>query len=205
LIATKPANMSYEEAAAVPAGGLHALYFLRKANIQSGQKVLIHGAGGSVGTLAVQLAKSFGAEVTAVDALAKLEMLRSIGSDHIIDYTKEDFDKNGQTYDVIFDVAGKAPFSGCLRSLKEDGTYLLGNPGLTQQVRGFWASKRGGKKVIGGTLAYKPEDLNLLREFVEAGKISSVIDRRYPLEQIAEAHRYVDTGQKTGCVVITVE
>jgi NADPH:quinone reductase-like Zn-dependent oxidoreductase len=205
LIATKPSNMSYEEAAAVPAGGLHALYFLRKGDIQGGQKVLIHGAGGSVGTIAVQLAKLFGAEVTAVDTTAKLEMLTSIGADHVIDYTKEDFDKSGQTYDAIFDVAGKASFSGCLRSLKQDGNYLLGNPGLTQQVRGFWASKTSGKKVIGGTLAYKPEDLNILREFVEAGKISSVIDRRYPLEQIAEAHSYVDTGQKTGCVVITVE
>jgi NADPH:quinone reductase-like Zn-dependent oxidoreductase len=205
LVAIKPANMTYEEAAAVPVGGLHALNCLRKGNIHSGQKVLIIGAGGTVGTLAVQLAKSFGAEVTGVDSARKLEMLRSIGADHVIDYTKVDFTKSGETYDVIFDVVGKSSFSGCIRSLKEKGFYLLGNPGLSQQVRGLWTSMTSSKKVIGGTVSYKTEDLIFLRELIEAGKIRSVIDRRYPLEQTAEAHRYVDTGQKTGNVVITVE
>jgi len=204
LIASKPANMTFEEAAAVPLGGLHALYFLRKGNIQSGQKVLIIGAGGSIGTFAVQLAKSFGAEVTGVDSTLKLDVLRSIGADHAIDYTKEDFTKSGQTYDIIFDVVGKSSFSGCIRSLKENGFYLLGNPGLSQQVRAPWTSRMSGKKVIAGAVSYKPEELVFIKEIIEAGKVRSVIDRRYPLEQIVEAHRYVDTGQKTGNVVITV-
>ena len=205
LVAIKPANMTFEEAAAVPVGGLHALNCLRKGNIQSGQKVLVIGAGGTVGTPAVQLAKSFGAEVTGVDSTGKLEMLRSIGADKVVDYTQEDFTKNGESYDVIFDVVGKSSFSSCIRSLKERGFYLLGNPGLSQLVRGLWASMTSSKKVIGGTVSYKTEDLVFLRELIEAGKIRSVIDRRYTLEQIVEAHRYVDTGQKTGSVVITVD
>ena len=205
LVAIKPANMSYEEAAAVPVGGLHALNCLRNGDIQSRQKVLIIGAAGTVGTLAVQLAKSFGAEVTGVDSTRKLEMLRSIGADKVVDYTQEDFTKNGESYDLIFDVVGKSSFSSCIRSLKERGFYLLGNPGLSQQVRGLWTSMTSSKKVIGGTVSYKTEDLVFLRELIEAGKIRSVIDRRYTLEQTAEAHRYVDTGQKTGNVVITVE
>jgi NADPH:quinone reductase-like Zn-dependent oxidoreductase len=205
LVAIKPADMTFEEAAAVPVGGLHALNCLRKGNIQTGQKVLIIGAGGTVGTLAVQLAKSFGAEVTGVDSTGKLDMLCSIGADHVIDHTKVDFTKSGERYDVIFDVVGKSSFSGCLRSLKEKGFYLLGNPGLSQQVRGLWTSMTSSKKVVGGTISYKTEDLVFLKELIEAGKIRSVIDRRYPLEQTAEAHRYVDTGQKTGNVAITVE
>ena len=203
-MAIKPANMTYEEAAAVPAGGLHALHCLRKGNIESGQKVLIYGAGGTVGTVAVQLAKSFGAEVTAVDNTRKLDMLRSIGADKVIDYTKADFTKSGETYDVIFDVVGKSSFSGCIRSLKEKGFYLLGNPGLSQLVRRPLTSMRSSKKVIGGTVSYRSEDLIFLKELIEAGKLRSAIDRRYPLEEIAEAHRYVDTGQKKGNVVITV-
>jgi NADPH:quinone reductase-like Zn-dependent oxidoreductase len=204
LMATKPLNMSYEEAAAVPVGGLHAMNLLRKANIQSGQKVLINGAGGTVGTLAVQLAKYYGAEVTGVDSIGKLDILHSIGADKVIDYTQEDFTKNGEMYDVIFDVVGKSSFSDCVRSLKEKGVYLLGNPGLSQPVRGLWTSRTSSKKVIGGTVSYKAEDLAFLKELIEAGKIRSVIDRRYRLEEIAEANRYVDTGPKTGNVVITV-
>ena len=205
VLARKPANMTYEEAAAVPTGGLEALHFLRKGNIQSGQKVLIIGAGGSIGTFAVQLARYFGAEVTGVDSTGKLDMLRSIGADHVIDYTQEDFTKSGETYDVIFDVMGKSSFSGSVRSLKQNGRYLLGNPGLSQMVRGRWTSMRSSKKVIIGAASQKTEDLLFLKELIEAGKIKSVIDRCYPLEQIAEAHRYVETGQKKGNVVITVE
>jgi NADPH:quinone reductase-like Zn-dependent oxidoreductase len=204
MMAIKPTNMTYEEAAAVPIGGLHALHFLRKANIRSGQKVLVIGAGGSIGTFAVQLARSFEAQVTGVDSTMKLDMVRSIGADHVIDYTKEDFTKSGETYDVIFDVVGKSSFSGCMRSLKEKGFYLLGNPGLSQRVRAGWTSMIGRKKAIGGTVSYRTEDLTLLKELIEAGRIRSVIDRSYPLEQIAEAHRYVDTGQKRGNVVISV-
>jgi NADPH:quinone reductase-like Zn-dependent oxidoreductase len=204
LIATKPANMTYEEAAAIPLGGLHASHFLREGYIQSGQKVLIIGAGGSIGTCAVQLAKSFGAEVTGVDSTKKLDMVRSIGADHVIDYTNDDFANSGETYDVIFDVVGKSSFSGCIRSLKAKGLYLLGNPGLSHQVRGMWTSRTSSKKVIGGAVSYKAGDLIFLKELIEAGKIRSVIDKRYPLEQIADAHRYVDTGQKAGNVVITV-
>jgi 2-desacetyl-2-hydroxyethyl bacteriochlorophyllide A dehydrogenase len=204
-LASKPVNMTYEEAAAVPTGGLEALHFLRKGNIQSGQKVLIIGAGGSIGTFAVQLARYFGAEVTGVDSTGKLDMLRSIGADQVIDYTQEDFTKNGETYDVIFDVVGKSSFSRSLRSLKQNGRYLLANPGLTQMVRGPWTSMISSKKVLFGAASQKTEDLIFLKELIEAGKIKPVIDRRYPLELTAEAHSYVETGEKTGNVVITVE
>jgi NADPH:quinone reductase-like Zn-dependent oxidoreductase len=204
LIAAKPADMSFEEAAAVPVGGLHSLHFLRKARIKGGEQVLINGAGGSIGTIAVQLAKYFGAEVTAVDSTKKLAALRSMGADHVIDYTREDFTKGGTTYDVIFDTVGKSSYSGCIRSLKRKGFYLLGNPGLSQQLRAPWTSWTSGKKVVGGTVSYKPEDLTFLKELIEAGKLRSVIDRRYRLEQTAEAHGYVDTGEKIGNVVITV-
>ena len=204
-LAIKPANMTYEEAATIPTGGLNALHFLRKGNIQSGQKVLINGAGGSIGTFGIQLAKSFGAEVTGVDSTRKLDMLRAIGADQIIDYTKEDFTKNGETYDIIFDIVGKGSFSGCIGSLKKEGIYLLGNPALSKMVRGRWTSMTSSKKVISEMASYRTEDLVFLKELIEAGKIKSVIDKRYPLEQTAEAHRYVDKGHKKGNVVITVE
>jgi len=194
--------MTYEEAATVPVGGLNALHFLKKGNIQNGQKILINGAGGSIGTIAIQLAKYYGAEVTAVDGTEKLDMLRSIGADKVIDYTQEDFTKSGVRYDVIFDIVCKNSFSGCIKSLKEDGIYLLGNPTLLRIVRGHWISLTSSKKVFGETLTYKMEDVLFLRGLIEAGKIKSVIDRSYPLEHIAEAHRYVETGRKKGNVVI---
>ena len=203
-MAIKPSNMTYEEAATIPTGGLNALHFLRKGNIRSGQKVLINGAGGSIGTYAVQIAKAFGAQVTCVDSTSKLEMLRSIGSDHVIDYTKEDFTKNGETYDIIIDVVGKSSFSRSVRSLSQNGHYILGNPRLPGMIRGLWISMTTGKKVRSQLANYKSEDLIFLKELIEEGKIKSVIDRRYPLEQTAEAHIYVETGQKTGNVVITI-
>lgn len=204
-MAIKPINMTYEEAATVPVGGLNALHFLRKANIQTGQKVLINGAAGSIGTFAVQIAKTFGAEVTAVDSTKKLDMLRSIGADHVIDYTQEDFTQNGETYDVIIDVVGKSPYSRSVRSLGQNGRYILGNPRFSGMFKGLWTSMTSSKKVIAALAGYRTEDLVYLKKLIEAGKIKTVIDRRYSLEQIAEAHRYVETGQKTGNVVITVE
>ncbi len=203
-LAIKPANMSYEEAAAVPVGGLEALHFLRKGNVRSGQSILINGAGGSIGTFAVQLAKHFGAQVTAVDSTGKLDMLRSIGADYVIDYTQEDFTKSGQTYDVILDVVGKSSFSGSVRSLKQTGFYLIANPGLSHMIRGPWTSMRSSKKVIFEAASQTSADLTFLKELIEAGKIKSVIDRRYPLEQVPEAHNYVETGHKKGSVTITV-
>lgn len=204
VLAAKPANMSYEEAVAVPVGGLNALHFLRHGNIRSGQRVLINGAGGSIGTIAIQLAKSFGAEVTAVDSTAKLGMLSSIGADQVVDYTRTDFTKSGEAYDVIFDVVGKASFSGCMRSLTENGIYLLGNPAFSKTLRGRWISMTSGKRVFAGTASYRTEDLVFLKELIEAGKIRVVIDRTFPLEEMAEAHRYVEKGGKKGNVVITV-
>ncbi|MFC1936420.1 NAD(P)-dependent alcohol dehydrogenase [Chloroflexota bacterium] len=204
-LAMKPTNMSYEEAACVPIGGLESLHFLRQAKIQPGQKVLINGAGGSIGTFGIQLAKHYGAEVIAVDSAGKLDMMRSIGADHVVDYTQEDFTKMVEMYDVIFDVIGKSPFSRSIKSLRENGYYLIANPRPSKMIRGAWVSSRSSKKVITATSSPTTRDLNTLKELIEQGKIKSVIDRRYPLEQTAEAHRYVETGQKKGNVIITVE
>jgi NADPH:quinone reductase-like Zn-dependent oxidoreductase len=204
VITIKPANMTFEEAAAVPVGGTEALHLLRKATIQRGERVLINGAGGSIGTIAVQLARNYGAEVTAVDSAAKLDMLRSIGADHVIDYMHEDFSRNGQTYDVIIDVIGKSSFSRSLASLNRNGRYILGNPKLVDRFRGPWASWAGSKQVFVGSATAKAEDLVFLRELIEAGQLKVIIDRRYPLAQTAEAHRYVETGQKKGNVIISV-
>jgi len=205
VLAIKPVNMTYEEAAAVPTAGLEALHFLRHSNIQRGQKVLIVGAGGSIGTFSVQLAKHFGAEVTGVDSTGKMDMLRSIGADNVVDYTQEDFTKSDVKYDVIIDVVGKRSFSRRLLSLKQNGKYYLANAGLSHVVLGIWTRMVSSKKVVIGSASQTKEDLNILKELIEAGKIQSVIDRCYPLEQTAEAHRYVDKGNKKGNVTITVE
>ncbi len=205
-LAIKPANVTFQEAAALPLGGLEALHFLRKGNIQSGQKVLIVGAGGSIGTFAVQLARYCGAEVTGVDRAEKLDMIRSLGAAHVIDYAREDFTKNGETYDAVLDVVGKSPFSGSVKSLKPNGRYLLANPSLSDMLRGRWTSIRGGgKKVIFGASDAKPEDLIYLQDLLAAGTIKTVIGKSFRLEDIVEAHHYVESGQKKGNVVITVE
>ena len=205
LVGMKPVNMTYEEAAVVPYGALMGLDLLRKINIQSGQKVLINGASGGIGSAVVQLAKHYGADVTGVCGTPRLEFVKSLGADEVIDYTKEDFTQNGETYDLILDVLGKSSFSRCKDSLKPNGTYVLTSFKMRDVVDMLWTSVAGSKKVKCAILVAKPEDLISIKELVEAGKIKSVIDRRYPLEQTAEAHRYVESGEKKGNVVITVE
>jgi NADPH:quinone reductase-like Zn-dependent oxidoreductase len=207
-LAVMPANLDYEEAATVPNGALTALYFLRdKGNIQSGQKVLINGASGSVGAAAVQLARYFGAEVTGVCSTKNLEMVRSLGADKVIDYTREDFTQSGETYDIILNtVPGKVSFSGSRKSLNRNGLFLAVAGGVKEMIQMLWTSVLGGKKVLfgGGFASERKDSLLFIKELVEAGKMKPVIDRRYPLEQAAEAHRYVDFGHKKGNVVITV-
>jgi len=203
-LAIKPVNMTYEQAAAVPQGALTALSFLRKGKIQSGQKILVFGASGGVGLFAVQLAKYFGAEVTGVCSTTKLELVKSMGADKVIDYTKEDFTKSGETYDIIFDTVGKSSFSGSKRSLKKEGFYIFTTFGLPRLFQILWLKLTSSKKAIIGILKETAEDLIFLRDLIEEGKLKAVIDRRYPLEQTAEAHRYLETGQKNGYVVITV-
>lgn len=205
IVSTKPSNMTYEEAAAVPFGATTALFFLRRGNVQNGRKVLVYGASGAVGTAAVQLATALGAEVTGVCSAANLDLVKSLGAVEVIDYTKEDFTKNGQTYDVIFDTVGKTSFSQCKPSLKRSGFYLAGSAGLVKgSFQKLLTSKIGDKKVIAGIAKVKAEDLAYLRELIEAGRFRAVIDRRYSLERIAEAHRYVEKGHKKGNVVISV-
>jgi NADPH:quinone reductase-like Zn-dependent oxidoreductase len=203
-IATMPATVGYEEAAAVPYGGGEALQFLRKANVRSGQRVLVNGAGGSFGTFAVQLAKVLGAHVTAVDSAPKLEMLRTIGADRVIDYAQEDFTDGSETYDVIFDVVRNTPSGRMARLLTENGWLLMANPGFLQIVRARWASRGSKKRVSFAASSGTSEDLAYLRGLVEAGRLHPVIDRRFPLEQMVEAHRYAEAGQKLGNVVVVV-
>ena len=203
-LAIKPANMTYEEAATSVDGATTSLFFLKgKGNIQKGQKVLINGASGSIGTFAVQLAKYFGAEVTGVCSGKNVDLVYSLGADIVIDYTKEDFTKGGKRYDIIFDTVGKSSFAQSKNVLTDQGCYLP-TVGLINQPLMYWTALWGGKRVITGMSIEKQEALNFLRTLIEAGEIKTVIDRQYPLEQMAEAHQYVDSGHKRGNVVITL-
>lgn len=204
-VAFKPTNLSYEEAAALSFGGTTALGFFRQAKIQNGDKVLINGASGGVGTAAVQLAKYFGAEVTGVCSTGNLDLVKSIGTDKVIDYTKEDFAQNGETYDIIFDTADTAPFSRSKGSLKEGGRLVMVLGTLSEILQTPWVSMTSGKKVIAFLPDWCAEDLRFLARLAEKGRFRPVIDRRYPFERIADAHRYVDTGRKRGNVVIYFE
>jgi 2-desacetyl-2-hydroxyethyl bacteriochlorophyllide A dehydrogenase len=205
VLAIKPANMTYEEAAVVPYGAIMALHLLRKMNIQPGQKVLVNGASGAIGSAAVQIAKHFGAEVTGVCGTPRLEYIKSLGAHVVIDYTKDDFTKNGESYDLIFDILGKSSFSRCKGSLKPNGTLLFASFKMKQLFQMLWTSMAGTRRVICAIAPGSVEDLISVKELVEAGKIKSIIDRRYPLEEAAEAHRYVGQGHKKGKVVITLE
>lgn len=204
MVTHKPVNMTYEEAATVPYGVLTALSLLRKVNVQAGQKVLVIGASGRIGSAAVQLANYFGAKVTGICSTPGLDFVKSLGADRVIDYTKEDFTQNGETYDLIFDVMRKSSFSQSRNSLSPNGIYLLASFKMKQLFQMLWTSMRGGRKVVCALSSEKIEDLDLIKELVEAGKFKSVIDKRYPLEQMAEAHRHAETGGRQGNVVITV-
>ncbi|MEX1211796.1 MAG: NAD(P)-dependent alcohol dehydrogenase, partial [Balneolaceae bacterium] len=204
-VALKPANLTYDEAAALSFGGTTALDFFKRGNLQSGDNVLINGASGGVGTAAVQLAKHFGAEVTGVCSTTNIELVKSLGADHVIDYTKEDFTENGRTYDIIVDTAGTAPYSRIKHSLKDGGRLLLVLGGLPQMLQIPWVWMTSNKKIIAGPASERVEDLHLLAKLAETGEFKPVIDRRYPFEQMVEAHRYVDTGRKKGNVVITLQ
>ena len=207
VLAIKPTNMTYEEAAAVPMGAIMALHLLReKGNIQPGQKVLVNGASGSIGSAAVQIAKSFGAEVTGVCSTPRLEFVKSLGADKVIDYTQEDFTQSGETYDLIFDILGKGSFSRAKNSLTPNGRYLFASFKMKQLRQMLWTSMTGSnKKVICALAPGSTEDLISVKELIEAGKIKTIIDRSFPMEQVAEAHQYVEEGHKKGDVVITVE
>ncbi len=202
VVALKPANLTYEEAAAIPYGSIMALNLLKKANLQPGQKVLINGASGGIGSAAVQLAKHFGAEVTGVCGTPRLDFVKALGADHVIDYTREDFTQNGETYDLIFDILGKSSFSRCKHSLTPNGRLLYASFKMKQLLQMLWTSGSNGQKVICAIAPGSRADLLTIKELVEAGKIKAIIDKCYPLEQTAQAHRYMESGHRQGNVVM---
>ena len=205
VLTTKPTNMTWEQAAAVFLGAHTALFFLKdKGNIQSGQHILIYGASGGVGTFAIQLAKYFGAKVTGVCSTANLEMVKSLGADTVVDYTKEDFTRSDETYDLIFDTVGKTSFSQCKSLLKQKGIFLAALIGLREIIQIIWTSITGGKRVKGGVAVERIEDIEFFAKLIVEGKLKSVIDRCYPLEQTAQAFHYVEKGHKKGNVTIIV-
>jgi NADPH:quinone reductase-like Zn-dependent oxidoreductase len=203
-IALKPATISHKEAAAIPFGGATALHFLKKAVIKPGQKVLIVGASGAVGSAALQLAKSFGAIVTGVCGTANIALVKSIGADKVIDYTKDDFTRNGKTYDVIFDTVKTISVSRSLKSLHKNGIMILSAAGMSEMLQGFWISMTSNKKVMTGVIGHQAADIIFLKELIEADKLKPVVDRTYSLEQMAEAHAYVEKGHKKGNVAIEI-
>jgi len=203
-IALKPANVSHNEAAVIPFGGVAALHFIKKAMIQPGQKVLVVGASGAVGSAAVQLAKSFGADVTGVCSTANIALVKSIGADNVIDYTKEDFTQNGETYDVIFDAVKAISVSRSIKSLNKNGIMILSAAGMSEMLQGLWISMTSNKKVMTGVISHEAADIIFLKELIETDKFIPVVERTYPLEQIAEAHTYVEKGHKKGNVAIEV-
>ncbi|MGJ8680068.1 NAD(P)-dependent alcohol dehydrogenase [Paraglaciecola sp.] len=200
----KPVNLSFENAAAVPLGGLNALHYLRRAKLKKGEKVLINGAGGSIGTFAVQIAKSMGAIVTAVDSGIKENMLREIGADEFVDYTKQDFTQSAQQYDVIFNMVAGVPYSASIKALKPNGRYLLANPRLSDMFRSVITTRYSNKIVMFSFAGEKTEELSTLKDMLEAEEISSVVDIVYPMEQVAEAHRKVEAEERIGSVVISI-
>ncbi len=201
-LALKPQNISHEEAAALPFGGMTALHFLQKANIQPGQKVLVYGASGAVGSAAVQIAKYLGAEVTGVCSTGNMEMVRSLGADHVIDYTKTDFSTTGVQYDVVYETVNKASVASCIAALKKNGTLVLGASMPKEMLQGTWASMTSAVKVISGVSDETAESVHFLKKMTEEGKMKAVVDKIFPLADIAAAHAYVDKGHKKGNVVV---
>ena len=203
-VVRKPDNMSHTEAAAVPLGGLNAIHFMRRARIQPGESVLINGAGGSIGAHAVQIAKAMGAEVTAVDSAIKQDFLRRIGADHCIDYSQEDFTDNGERYDVIFDMVPVSSYSACIKALNPIGRYLSGNPRLSVMIRSILTTRFSDKSATFAFARETREELLALTAMIEDGKIQSIVDKVYPMEQAADAHRRVETEQRIGALVLEI-
>jgi len=203
-IATKPSKISFEEAAAIAVGGINALHFLRKAKIQPGQSVLIYGSTGAIGSFAVQIAKHFGAEVSAVCSSGKIELVKSLGADYIIDYTKQSLSELDQRFDVVFDTIGKSPYAESLGVLKPSGIYLLANPTLRQQLRSYWTQLTSKKRITCQLAHNSGEDLNYLKQLIEQDELKVIVDSCYPMERVIEAHRYVELGHKNGNVVVTI-
>jgi len=205
VLAIKPENLTYAEAAAVPTAGFEALHYMRSAKVQPGKSVLIIGGGGSIGTFSIQLAKHFGAEVTGVDSTGKLEMMRALGADHVVDYTREEYTKSGKTYDLIIDVVGKHSVSQRLKLLKEDGIYFLAFAGVRHIILSWWTRMISSKRIKIESASQTKENLIKLTELIESGALTPVIDCVFLLEQLPEAHRYVEAGGKKGNVCITLD